>query len=385
MLIISVALKYHPDRNPGREQEVNAQFQIIQSAHEVLSDPDSKAKYDASRTRSRYPTSSGVRGNPWSNVATNFPPPPRRNNQSARPPPPPPPSGAQRWQTRFSSGVPPTAKQAHGSEAKKNAAQAFENMRKSGQARESRPQAPPPPPRSESARQKAQASFGSRKGGFQPRSGMMGDEPPVTSNNYTRRPDTERYAYGTPEPKQPEPTQPEPKQPPPPPRPVPDPLRQFREQSTPFDSRQSTPYSAHIGERTNPFDGIPLNRAKSTRETNRRDDTSSDEEETASFRQRSASAPKTSDSGGPSTPRRKPVPAQEPKTTEKPQDRPKAPLKKNRSFPTSNQSQPNLSDPVPSYETPGAPHVGPQATPQPPQVAPDANCKVVLMEKQSNR
>ncbi|KAF4450130.1 hypothetical protein FALBO_16540 [Fusarium albosuccineum] len=53
-----LALKYHPDRNPGREQEVNTQFQVIQSAHEVLSDPNQKAKYDASRARNKYPAAS---------------------------------------------------------------------------------------------------------------------------------------------------------------------------------------------------------------------------------------------------------------------------------------------------------------------------------------
>ena len=363
-----LALKYHPDRNPGREQEVNAQFQIIQSAHEVLSDPDQKSKYDASRTRSRYPGASGVKGNPWSNVATNFPPPPRRNNPSARaPPPPPPPSGAQRWQSRFSPGVPPTARQTHGpdAEAKKNAARAFENMRKGPIPGREHRQPPPPPPRTESQRQRAQASFGSRKPGFQPRSGMMGDEPPVTSNNYnSRRPDMDRFSYAAPEPepeqpRQPEPKQPEPKQRPPP-QPMPDPLRQFREQDSPFDTRQRTPYSAHIGEKTNPFDGIPLGRAKSTREATRHDDTSSEED--AAFRQRSASAPKAADSV-PSTPKRKPVPTQEPKTSENPQDRPKAPLKKNRSFPASNKSQADLNAPTSSQD----------ATPQAPEATPDAN------------
>ncbi|RSM11510.1 hypothetical protein CDV31_006721, partial [Fusarium ambrosium] len=72
-----LALKYHPDRNPGREDEVNTQFQVIQSAHEILSDPEQKAKYDASRTRNRYPGASGVKGNPWANAGAQYPPPPR--------------------------------------------------------------------------------------------------------------------------------------------------------------------------------------------------------------------------------------------------------------------------------------------------------------------
>ncbi|UPK96134.1 hypothetical protein LCI18_007069 [Fusarium solani-melongenae] len=301
-----LALKYHPDRNPGREEEVNTQFQVIQSAHEILSDPDQKAKYDASRTRNRYPGASGVKGNPWSNVSAQYPPPPRRNNGTPRATP----SGAQRWQTRFASGVPPTAKQSE-TEAKKNAARAFENMRKGPSAKTSdqpRPTPPPPPPRTESARQRAEASFGARKTGFHPRS-AMGDEPPVASSNYNSRSASERYAQNFPQ----EPPQ---EAPPPPARPppatMPDPLSQFRDRDNWADPRQSSPYTSHGGEKTNPFDGIPLNRAKSTRDTTNRDESSDSE---AFNRQRSASAPK-----GPEQPLPK-----------DPADRPKAPLKKTRS------------------------------------------------------
>lgn len=253
-----------------------------------------------------------MKGNPWSNVSAQYPPPPRRNAPNRAPPPP---SGAQRWQSRFSSGVPPTAKQATAdSEAKKNAARAFENMRKGGSStREPRAQPPPPPPRTESARQRQQASFGARKPGYQPRSAMPGDEPPVASNNYTRRADPERYAYATPEPRRPVP-------------PVPDPLSQFRDQEGSFDARQRTPYMSHSGEKTDPFDGIPLGRAKSTRQASRPGETSSSEEEHAA-RARSASAPKASHPEEPTMPR-KPVPNQ----GEMPQyPRPKAPLKKSRS------------------------------------------------------
>ncbi|KAJ4225429.1 hypothetical protein NW759_005124 [Fusarium solani] len=301
-----LALKYHPDRNPGREEEVNTQFQVIQSAHEILSDPDQKAKYDASRTRNRYPGASGVKGNPWSNVSAQYPPPPRRNNGTPRATP----SGAQRWQTRFASGVPPTAKQSE-TEAKKNAARAFENMRKGPSAKTSdqpRPPPPPPPPRTESARQRAEASFGARKTGFHPRS-AMGDEPPVASSNYNSRTASERYAQSFPQ----EPPQ---EAPPPPARPppttMPDPLSQFRDRDNWADPRQSTPYTSHGGEKTNPFDGIPLNRAKSTRDTTNRDESSDNE---AFNRQRSASAPKGHE---------QPLPKD-------PADRPKAPLKKTRS------------------------------------------------------
>ncbi|KAL7938142.1 hypothetical protein V8C35DRAFT_276534 [Trichoderma chlorosporum] len=252
-----LALKYHPDRNPGREQEVNSQFQIIQAAHEVLSDADAKAKYDASfmRSNSRYFAASGVRGNPWQNVGQQFPVPPKRN------PPRTGPSGAQRWNERFSAGAPPTAKQ-HASAA--TAARAFESMRKggakSGQQDRRAPPPPPPPPRTESAKKRAEASFGAKKTGYYPRSNTPGDEPPVANNNYSSRADTQRPV--------PEPV-PEPA-PAPEPMPVPDPFAQFREKSRSeesiHDPRQSSPYTKSGGEKTDPFDSVPLNRAKSTKE-----------------------------------------------------------------------------------------------------------------------
>ncbi|KAM5348108.1 hypothetical protein ACJ41O_007932 [Fusarium nematophilum] len=316
-----LALKYHPDRNPGREQEVNTQFQIIQSAHEVLSDPDQKAKYDASRSRGRYPTASGVKGNPWSNVSAQYPPPPRRNNAGTRTTP----SGAQRWQTRFSTGVPPTAKQytASDPEAKKNAARAFENMRKGSTAKASeqpRPPPPPPPPRTESARQRAEAAFGTRKTGFHPRT-AMGDEPPVASSNYNSRTASERYTQAFPQedPEEAPPAGPQPTT-------TPDPLNQFRDRDSWADPRQSSPYTSHGGEKTNPFDGTPLNRAKSTRETPRRDGSSSDSE--AFNRHRSASAPKGSNAEGAPSSFNAPGETSVPRA---PEDRPKAPLKKTRS------------------------------------------------------
>ncbi|PHH90471.1 hypothetical protein CDD83_3566 [Cordyceps sp. RAO-2017] len=281
-----LALKYHPDRNPGRELEVNSKFQVIQSAHEVLSDPQQKAKYDATVGRSgRFPAASGVKGNPWQNVGQNFPPPPRRNTAARNAT-----SGAQRWQSRFSNGVPPTAKQqtASDSEAKKNAARAFENMRKSqsqgaskSAQQEARPPPPPPPPRTESARQRAEASFGARKPGFQPHSPMTGDEPPVSGQNYFTRPTTEQS--------QPPPPPPRPYQP----TPMPDPLSQFRAREGFADTRQSTPYSSHGGEKTDPFDGIPPGRTKSAREPKQRDErTASSENLFEEQRRRSSSVPK---------------------------------------------------------------------------------------------
>ncbi|KAF6235337.1 hypothetical protein HO173_006533 [Letharia columbiana] len=97
-----LALKYHPDRNPGREVEYNSKFQAIQSANEVLSDPQQRAKYDAQRMRagllhtytgsSSSPTRPSV---PTRSPMTDFPPPPR----------PPPYTATKNTSTPHSSGA----------------------------------------------------------------------------------------------------------------------------------------------------------------------------------------------------------------------------------------------------------------------------------------
>ncbi|KAH6895507.1 hypothetical protein B0T10DRAFT_218965 [Thelonectria olida] len=339
-----LALKYHPDRNPGREQEVNQKFQVIQSAHEILSDPEQKSKYDASRARSRYPMASGVRGNPWANAGDQFPPPPRRN-QSTRAAH----SGAQRYQTRFTQGVPPTAKQNNGPnpDLKQNAARAFENMRKpqasAKPAEQPRPNPPPPPPRTESARQRAQASFGTRKAGYHPRSATHGDESPVASSNYNTN-------YNT----RPVPPPPVFSQDNPEPTPMPDPLRQFREQGSAAEPR--SPYTSRSGERTNPFDGVPLGRAKSARETSHVDTPSPDFD--MPTRQRSFNVRKEKTAEEPTPGMKGPVEGQESPTKFPVDARPKAPLKKTRSgqpFASTAESFNTRTPDVPIAETPTKP------------------------------
>ena len=101
-MILFSALKYHPDRNPGKEVECNAKFQVIQSANEVLTDPQQRAKYDAQRMRagllhtyagsSSSPTRPSV---PTRSPMTDFPPPPR----------PPPYHTAKNSSTTYSSGA----------------------------------------------------------------------------------------------------------------------------------------------------------------------------------------------------------------------------------------------------------------------------------------
>lgn len=46
---LKLVLRYHPDRNPGREAEVLPQFQLIQKAHEVLKDPKLRELFDQRR------------------------------------------------------------------------------------------------------------------------------------------------------------------------------------------------------------------------------------------------------------------------------------------------------------------------------------------------
>ncbi|KAK0391031.1 hypothetical protein NLU13_0533 [Sarocladium strictum] len=296
-----LALKYHPDRNPGRETEVNAQFQIIQSAHEILGDPQSKAKYDASLPRSRFPGASGVKGNPWSHVGEQFPAPPRRTPGGARrtapPPPPPQPTGAQRWQSRFASGTAPTAKQtsANDPQLKKNAAKAFEQMRKNPGASGTSPTRPRPmssqpppmpprnePPRTEFARQRREASFGNRRTGYQPGDRSGEDEPPVTRHSYNSPAKPPRPPKEPMEPPEEQPT------------PIPDPLAQFREPISPLDPRPSMPYAKLGGETIRTNDGTSPARAKSAREPGHRTENSSSDDRSSSQHnaRRSSSLPR---------------------------------------------------------------------------------------------
>ncbi|KAI1342328.1 hypothetical protein F5Y15DRAFT_299745 [Xylariaceae sp. FL0016] len=196
-----LALKYHPDRNPGREAEVNPKFQVIQSAHEILIDDTLKRQYDEARRSYtvRVPTASGMRGNPWQDAAKNYPPPPQRR-PAARPA-----SGAQRYES-FTNSMPrpPRPPPRDDTSTRRSNAEAWENMRSSHSARRPPPTpgraptsatrdhktssaAPPPtPPRTAYQKQKAQASFGNstRRAGFTPHSPNVADEPSVTNKNY---------------------------------------------------------------------------------------------------------------------------------------------------------------------------------------------------------
>lgn len=96
MSVWGLALLYHPDRNPGKELEFNSKFQAIQAAHDVLVDPQLRAKYDADRIRAGmlHTYASPSRPSmPPRKPATHFPPPPTRppppSTKTNFPPPPP--------------------------------------------------------------------------------------------------------------------------------------------------------------------------------------------------------------------------------------------------------------------------------------------------------
>ncbi|KAI5868557.1 hypothetical protein GGS23DRAFT_609241 [Durotheca rogersii] len=300
-----LALKYHPDRNPGREAEVNSKFQVIQSAQEILTDDTLRRQYDEARKiySSRFPKASGVRGNPWQDFGKEYQPPPTRQpaqTASNRPH-----SGAQRYAS-FTNNIPRASKPTprDDPQARKSYADAWDNMRSSS-TRRAPPQAPgraptsaardtkssdseAVPPRTAYQQQKAEASFGSRRTGFVPRSPGVADEPPVTSKNYfTTRTHSNIFNDPSPDPTQPAPTSH-------PTTSIPkDPLSQFRENFG--DSRHSTPYHTPGGEKTSLFDDGPgVDRSTSTRSPRRPNMPGA----FPASRQRSSSTPRSSSNDG---------------------------------------------------------------------------------------
>ena len=49
-----LALRLHPDKNPGREEEANKKFIRLQEAYDVLIDDHERAWYDKNRDRLMY-------------------------------------------------------------------------------------------------------------------------------------------------------------------------------------------------------------------------------------------------------------------------------------------------------------------------------------------
>jgi curved DNA-binding protein CbpA len=255
------ALKWHPDRNPGKEDEAKEKFLVIQAAHEILTDPATKAKFDNYRQRtSRYPGASGVRGNPWQFAAHEAnakygAPPTRRPQMPTRPPAPTAAASTKKWDWA-KNGKPPAANTgAHPDPWAHSRPQSKPSQTSGAAAGPSArpPKVPPrepPTPRTASQARRQEAAFGNRKTGYAPAS-PMGDEPPVRNPHYNTNPNITQTSK---------------------PRPTSeyvDPLStQFSE--TFLDNRQSTPYAANVGEKTNPFEPLNVNRAKSMRDGARR-------------------------------------------------------------------------------------------------------------------
>lgn len=130
------ALQYHPDRNPSGD--TTAKFQAIQSATEILTDPQQRAKYDAQRIRSGllHTYTDAPPPPPRNNPSrppgfSNFPPPPRPHPTTPKKPTfPPPPSGAQKY-ARFSTPDPQSWRTTDTDDAKskRNDYRAWEHMR----------------------------------------------------------------------------------------------------------------------------------------------------------------------------------------------------------------------------------------------------------------
>ncbi|CZS97208.1 uncharacterized protein RAG0_06371 [Rhynchosporium agropyri] len=308
-----LALAYHPDRNPGRESEVTAKFQKIQSAHEVLIDSAERSKYDANRIRgsSRYGGgSSNVRGNPWSGAASQYPPPPKPPTARQRPPPPS--TGASRY-AKFATPNPSAYQSSQeGPQARKDTYEAWEKVRhqkptpgdgstgpgKSWKAPQPPPRGTPQSGREESNSKKhapphragpgfeefrdpnlsgrrSQSSNTPNRRGFMPNTPGGGDEPPAPMGAYfTGR----NKSTAPPEVPPRSPRQPFPREPfmseetfnrerPQSSNPIPNPLKQFQDKTMGNEPRISTPYATHGGEKFNPFESTNINRSKSTRDS----------------------------------------------------------------------------------------------------------------------
>lgn len=130
------ALKFHPDRNPGREVEFIAKFQAIQAANEILSDPTQRLKYDTDRLRAGY---GKVYGPPKANTQRKTQNPTRptptetySTNKYANVPRNGPSAGAQRYASHARAD-PQQWKQQDTAQTRADAFRGFNNMR-GGQA-----------------------------------------------------------------------------------------------------------------------------------------------------------------------------------------------------------------------------------------------------------
>ena len=246
-------------------------------------DPSERAKYDANQTRNAYAgyngRTSGMKGNPWSNVSSQYPPPPK-------PPPraPPPSAGAQRY-GKFE--MPRSAGGAkEGASARTDTFKAWESMRAQSRPKTSeRPEPPKRPagtgrtfvsPKTKDSTHSARTKDDGYKFAVPPR---PRHETPGTS---TPKRDTSVKGFKGFKPTAPGDEQPAPRgaystqrthPPEPPPRMRPEsadeanhvhPSKRASVTADILEGRTSTPYSMQGGEKFNPF-AANLNRAKSQR------------------------------------------------------------------------------------------------------------------------
>ncbi|PWY90061.1 hypothetical protein BO70DRAFT_393252 [Aspergillus heteromorphus CBS 117.55] len=126
-----LALKYHPDRNPGKEVEFISKFQAIQAANEILSDPQQRLRYDTDRLRAGYGKLYGPP--PKANTPRKTPASPYASSYSPKPQPAKPAAFSTRPQS-FHNG-PSTGAQRYASYARAAPKQPWEKMQDEGQTR----------------------------------------------------------------------------------------------------------------------------------------------------------------------------------------------------------------------------------------------------------
>ena len=131
----------------------------MQAAHEILSDPEQKRKYDQDRAKRKSSTPIIPRRGPVPPTPSPFPPPPRRaastatrqnpfagNGNNARTRQPPPPANSEKYAPYARAGAQQWEKTKEEAQSKADAFRGFQQM-KPGQSPTGERFAPPPPPR----------------------------------------------------------------------------------------------------------------------------------------------------------------------------------------------------------------------------------------------
>ena len=169
-----------------------------------------RVRPSAGTYRNSYAGASGMRGNPWSNVSSQYPTPPKPPTSARKSQPPPPSSGAERYRKNFQTPQASAYQAAQeGPQARKNMYEGWENLRhpktehgpgktwktpqppprgtptsgrEESNARSQRP-VPPRPAPAEGSSQRSHSSSAANRKGFMPNT-PGGDEPPAPRGNY---------------------------------------------------------------------------------------------------------------------------------------------------------------------------------------------------------